>query len=95
MRQSDLLTEETDKALSAFVDERNWLVHFLYKENHEVIHNDSRFELLCKRIERLEASCNTIITEAATWLEKWSIARGNTKEQLEKDVEKLISERRK
>lgn len=89
LRTANLLTATTDKALSSFVDERNWLAHHIRRENHGDLYHEQKYQSLISRLISLQETSKTIATQIEIWLDRWAQGRGMSKETLDAEAERI------
>ena len=77
--------------LDVFVEERNWLVHRLYRENSEHIFSDVKHEIVIKRISALIEEAKSISQTIVELSEQWCYKQGMTKEQYDAEIKKGLS----
>ena len=92
LRQTGFIPPTTDKALSHFVDERNWLAHRIRMLHGNDIHDAAAYGLLVSRLERLQTDSLAISQAIADWLDRWAKSRGVSQEELRLETERLLSQ---
>ena len=84
------LTPDFDRRLDAFVTERNWLCHRIYRQNNMDLLNRDRFFTLVRRLAafKMEASALHQVLEAG--LDRWAAANGISQEELETETARTL-----
>ena len=77
--------------LSWLVDERNWLAHNIWLQNHNDIRRLDTFNRLLKRLESLDHRAMNLAKIIAGLMEKWAISRGISQKELDAEASRLYS----
>lgn len=75
--------------LSWLVDERNWLAHRIRTQNHNDIYHVEKFKHLLDRLTKLDLRAMNLAKTVTELLEKWTISRGVSREELDAEVARL------
>ncbi len=80
-KHSDLPTDLDDR-ISAFVDERNWIAHRIFKESHSDLHSETKASILLQRIEDLGDEALEVAKIFSDATRDWVVASGVSTERL-------------
>jgi hypothetical protein len=90
LRKNVYVRPEIDGILKYFPDERNWFVHRMYRLHHTDIKDVERFTKLLNRINKLGEEALNLAKEFAVLCEKWCIANGITKKDINAEIARRL-----
>jgi len=79
-----------EDSLKAFLNERNWLIHRIWRLHHTDIYNTDRFSSLLERIDKLAEEAKRFNHMFADMLEKYVVLKGVSREFIDNEAEKTL-----
>ena len=92
LKESVPVHPEIEGRLKYLTDERNWLVHRIRRLHHTDIHDIQRFTKLLDRINILGNEAINLAKEFASLCERWCLANGIKKEDIDTKTDRLLQE---
>ncbi len=83
LRKHSDLPAALDDRIAAFVDERNWIAHRIFRESHSDIRSEAKASLLLKRIESLGDEAREVARIFSDATRDWVVASGISAERLD------------
>jgi len=90
IKTSIQLPEGFEESLKTFLDERNWLIHRIWRLHHTDIYHADRFSLLLKRIDKLADESKKFNHIFADMLERYVVSKGVSREFIDNEAEKTL-----
>lgn len=80
-KHSNLPTNLNDR-MSAFLDERNWIAHHIFRESHSDLHSETKAPILLQRIESLADEALEVAKMFTDATRDWVVANGVSENRL-------------
>ena len=93
LKESVHVHPEIDGRLKYLTEERNWLVHRIYRMHHTDIHDVQRFTKLLDRINILGDEAINLAKELVSLCMQWCLVKGVKEEDIDREIDRRLQER--
>ena len=92
LKEHRKLPEDFEERLNNFLNERNWLVHRLNRENHTDLYNPNKFNSLIARLDFINNESKALTEMMVNLCHQSCIAEGVSKELLKEEEKRIWEE---
>jgi hypothetical protein len=89
LAKAGVIASDLASRLTAFLKERNWLVHHSRRENRGVLSDDAMFAGLLTRLDTVAEDALALTKELGREMEEYVVSSGVSRDSIDREAERL------